>query len=402
MRACVFLVGVVLAASGASSTGAAPPPGPSVAGPRQTATQEPTFRFRSPGAARYLCAFDSTRLHACSVPYSQWLAVGGHVLRVQAVARSGRRSRTVSLAVRVVSATGLYTDARVRVGDGAGVPAVDQGDVWVPNTRAGTLSRVDVASKRVVATLKLGSPGSSGSLDSAVVAGGSVWVARDAADEIDRIDPKTNRIAATIKVDSRPGGLAVGGGFVWAFHFQGESVTRIDPATDVKRVFTVPGASGTGIVYSGNAVWLLTAQPSSLVELDPETGAVLARVPIAAPQPPKHGIVDTWWVTEGGGSLWLTNPNDDRVTRVDPAQATVVASIPVPVAIPFGVAFFQGAVWVAGEGKVVRIDPGTNRPSGTVTLTAHSAPVFTQLTAGGTGLWATDYDAGVLYRLHVP
>ena len=394
-------LGVVLAAGGAAAAGAAAPRAPSVTGPRSTATQEPAFRFRSPGAARYLCAFDSPRLHACAAPYSEWLAVGRHVLRVQAVARSGLHSSTVSVAVRVVSATGLYTDARIRVGDGAGVPAVDGGDVWVPNTRAGTLSRVDVASRRVTATVKLGAPGFGGSLDTAVAAGGSVWVARDAANEIDRIDPQSNTVAARIGVDPRPGGLAVGGGFVWAFHFTGSTVTRIDQSTGEKRVFTVPGASGTGIAYSGDAVWLLTALPSSLVELDPQTGAVLARVAIAAASPARHSLVDTWWLAEGAGSLWLTNPNVDRVTRIDPAAAKAVASIPVPVAIPFGLAFFDGAVWVAGGGRAVRIDPATNRPSGAVTLTAHSAPVFTQLAAGDSGLWATDFDAGVLYRLHV-
>jgi hypothetical protein len=90
------------------------------------------------------------------------------------------------------------------------------------------------------------------------------------------------------------------------------------------------------------------------------------------------------------------------VTRVDVARAKVVASIPVPVQIPFGIAWYRGSAWVAGAGRVIRIDPSTNRPGGTVTLNAHSLPVFTQVAAGPAGLWATDYDEGVLYRLRVP
>ncbi len=220
---------VVLVAAGGGYGGSLRPAAPSVAGPRRTASQEPAFAFRSPGAARFLCAFDSTRLHACPPRYSQWLTVGAHVLRVQAVGRSGAPSRVATVGVRVVSATGLYTDARVKVGAGAGVPAVDGGAVWVPNTRAGTLSRVDAARRSVVATIALGTPPRfTGYLDSAVSAGGSVWVARDVGGEVDRIDPATNRIAARIVVDSRPGGLAAGGGFVWAFHFEGSTITRID------------------------------------------------------------------------------------------------------------------------------------------------------------------------------
>jgi streptogramin lyase len=291
----------------------------------------------------------------------------------------------------------------VQVGRGAGVPAVDANAVWVPNTKDGSVSRVDPRTRRVVKTLKLGAPPRfTGYLDSAVLAGGSVWVARDVGDEIDRIDPARNRLVARIAVDSRPGGLAAGGGDVWAFHFLGPYVTRIDAATGAKKVFTVAGAQGTGIAVAGGAVWLLTANPSSLVKLDPQTGGVLARVAVTPAAPPMHGIVDTWWVAAGGGSLWLANANFDRVTRVDAATAKVTASIRVPEQIPFGVAFYRGAAWVAGEGKVARIDPATNRVTGVVTLSAGSRPVFTQVAAGPAALWATDYDAGVLYRLKTP
>jgi YVTN family beta-propeller protein len=292
---------------------------------------------------------------------------------------------------------------KLKVGRGAGVPAVESTAVWVPNTKDGTVSRVDPHTRKVVKTIKLGAPPRfTGYLDSAVSAGGSVWLARDIGDEVDRIDPKVNRLAARIHVDSRPGGLAAGGGYVWAFHFLGPYVTRLDETTGTKKVFTVQGAAGTGIAYAGDAVWLLTANPSTLIKLDPDTGAVLAKVPVTPSAPPKHGIVETWWVAAGGDSLWVVNANWDRVTRVGVATAKVVASISVPVQIPFGVAWYRGAPWVAGAGKVVRIDPATNKPSGTVTLSPRSQPVFTQVAAGPAGLWATDYDEGMLYRLRVP
>ncbi len=321
---------------------------------------------------------------------------------MQAIGRSGS-SRVVRTTVRVVSKTGLYSTARIKVGDGAGVPAVDKGAVWVPETRTGSVSRVDTATNEVVKTIKLGTPPRfQGYLDAAVAAGGSIWVARDVGGEVVRIDPATNRIVARIKVESRPGGLAAGGGYVWAFHFEGTTVTRIDAYTGARKTFTVAGALGTGIAYAEGAVWLLTDKPSHLIELDPETGAVEARVPVTPRTPPRHGIVDTWWVAAGEGSLWVVNANYDVVTRVDAARAKVVASVAVPVEIPFGVVAGKGAVWVAGEGKVVRIDPRTSRVTGTATLSATSKPVFTQVAFGPAGLWATDYDAARLYHLHVP
>jgi YVTN family beta-propeller protein len=274
--------------------------------------------------------------------------------------------------------------ARIKVGPGAGVPAVDRGAVWVPNTRDGSVSRVDTATTKVVATIKLGAP---------------PRFQGYVGDEIDRIDPRTNRLVARIKVESRPGGLTVGAGYVWAFHFSTGGVTRIDVATGEKKVFTVPGAFGTGIAYAAGAIWLLSVQPASLFKLDPETGAIVARVAVAPSRAPKHGLIDTWWIAAGGGSVWLANPNHDLVTRVDVATAKVAATVPVPVEIPFGVVVGRGAVWVAGAGRVARINPATNRVTGVVTLSKRSVPIFTQVAIGPAGLWATDYKAGILYRI---
>jgi streptogramin lyase len=305
--------------------------------------------------------------------------------------------REVVLALTLVAPPSVAL--HVQVGAGAGVPAVDRGAVWVPNTGDGTVSRVSPGGE-VVATVALGAgAGAGGFLDSAVVAGGSVWVARDAAGEIDRIDPAANQVAKRIKVTARPGGLTSGGGYVWAFHFLGPQVTRLDQATGAKKVFTVPGVAGSGIVYAGNAVWLLSTRPPALVKLDPKTGRVLGRVPIPLGATLKHGIIDAWWVAAGSGSLWVAQANYDRVVRVTGKTAR---AIPVPVAAPFGVAFYRGAAWVAGSGKVARIDPATNRAARPLTLAPGSSPVFTQVVAGPSGLWATDYDKGVLYRLTVP
>jgi virginiamycin B lyase len=305
--------------------------------------------------------------------------------------------REVVLALTLVAPPSVAL--HVQVGGGAGVPAVDRGAVWVPNTGAGTVSRVSPGGE-VVATVALGAgAGAGGYLDSAVVAGGSVWVARDAAGEIDRIDPAANQVAKRIKVAARPGGLTSGGGYIWAFHFLGPQVTRLDQATGAKKVFTVPGVAGSGIVYAGNAVWLLSTRPPALVKLDPKTGRVLGRVPIPLGATLKHGIIDAWWVAAGAGSLWVAQANYDRVVRV---TGKTGRAIPVPVAAPFGVAFYRGAAWVAGSGKVARIDPATNRAARPITLGPGSSPVFTQVAAGPSGLWATDYDKGVLYRLTVP
>ncbi len=128
-----------------------------------------------------------------------------------------------------------------------------------------------------------------------------------------------------------------------------------------------------------------------------------ARVAIAPPGPASHGVIDTWWVAADGGSLWVVNANYDRVTRVDAAQGKVVASIPVPLAIPFGDRGSERASsgWRA-PGRWRGSTRGRTAVTGTVTLSVGSAPIFTQVAAGDSGLWATDYDTGFLYRIHTP
>ena len=47
------------------------------------------------------------------------------------------------------------------------------------------------------------------------VGGGLVWVANTAAGTVSRIDPVSNEVVGTIKVGNAPSGIAFGGDFVW-------------------------------------------------------------------------------------------------------------------------------------------------------------------------------------------
>lgn len=202
-------------------------PAPTVAGPRDTTSARPVYRFSAPGAVGFRCAFDSVALHRCAARYSEVLGTGRHVLRVRAVARDGAQSRTVAVAVTVRNAPTLIATAPIPVGDGAGTPAVGAGAVWVPTTGDGQVARIDPAARTVTARISALTPApmeagcapnvACGYLNAAVVSGGDVWVSGDFAGEVVRIDASTNRLVGRVTVSPRPGGLAVGGGFVWVF-----------------------------------------------------------------------------------------------------------------------------------------------------------------------------------------
>jgi hypothetical protein len=264
-RLVALLVGVAALAAGARAATPAPA-APTVLGPRETESARPFYRFLAARAIGFRCSFDSPRLHRCRSPYTQQLAPGQHLLRVRSVGRGGALSRTVTIGVRILTPLPeLSVGAPLAVGPGAGVPAVGDGDVWVPTTDDGMLVRVTGGT--VASRARVGPASSDGFLDSAVLAGGSVWSSSDAGATVTRLLPP-----ATIAVAERPGGLTAGGGAVWAFHFLRGTVTRIDPASAAATGIEVTDARATGIAYGGDSLWLLTVNPARVLQVDPSSG----------------------------------------------------------------------------------------------------------------------------------
>jgi YVTN family beta-propeller protein len=113
-----------------------------------------------------------------------------------------RLSRIDSASNRVV--------ATVRLDLGAQGLAVMDGSIWVANNLGGTVSRVSAATNRLVRVVHVGKD------PVAVATGdGSVWVANARDGTVSRIDPGRNRVVATIPVGPSPDNIAVGAGRVW-------------------------------------------------------------------------------------------------------------------------------------------------------------------------------------------
>lgn len=99
--------------------------------------------------------------------------------------------------------------------------------VWVVNSAAGSVSRVDPATNRIVATIEIG--GQLG--DGATAADGSVWVPVRDQDVIARIDPATNAVVERIPSGKTPFVLNEAFGDVWVPSFGGEDVWRFRSRT---------------------------------------------------------------------------------------------------------------------------------------------------------------------------
>jgi streptogramin lyase len=153
-------------------------------------------------------------------------------------------------------------------------------------------------------------------------------------------------------------GLAAGGGSVWVGGLGSGDVIRIDPATGKVLARVTVGARVFNLAPAPGAVWAVDNALSMAVRVDTKTAKVTARVPVGF-QP-----YDIEW---GFGSAWVANAGDGTVWRI--TNGKVVKKLKVGTE-PNGLTAYRGAVWVSDHtlGKVVRIDPRTNRITGTVRL----------------------------------
>jgi virginiamycin B lyase len=254
--------------------------------------------------------------------------------------------------------------ARIPIPGNSGVLAVGEGAVWASSDAVPTLTRIDPTSAAVTRTkIEQRNPCSElpGSCGEAAAGNGALWIARLHDNSVLRIDPKNGSIVATIPVGLQPEGIATTPGAVWVVN-KGD-LTKADP---------------------------------SVSRIDPATNQVVATVPIG---PRRFCCADHMSLTAGAGAVWASLPGQHSVVRIDPATNAVAARIHMtgpPCA--FLVADAR-AVWAAGSdctGSVMRIDPRTNRPSGTV----RGAETPIGLVLGFGSLWVADLDAKTIDRVN--
>lgn len=164
----------------------------------------------------------------------------------------------------------------------------------------------------------------------------------------------------TMKVDAGEPtyGLASSGGSVWAGGLGSGNVLRIDPATGKVLQRISIGARVFNLATAPGAVWGIANLTNTATRIDTRTGKVTASVPVG------NGPYDVEW---GFGSAWVSNALDGTVSRITGKK--VVKTIKVGVE-PNGLSAIGRYLWVTDHtaGKLLRLDPRTNRVTGTVPL----------------------------------
>ena len=233
---------------------------------------------------------------------------------------------------------------------------------------------------------------------------GAVWVLDSEAETVARLDPVTQAVER-FAAGPRPTDLAVGGGAVWVGNGAGSesfdqrvttSISRVDPGSlevtgtvELSREQSAhgppPSLGFPQMAVGAGALWAVGAD-NRIYRIDPATSRIVAKIPVVAG-------VNT--LAAGAEGVWFLNWTDHDVTRIDPATNRVADRIPVDG--DSGIAVGGGAVWVTSpdDGRLWRIEPG--RPPRKRPIDVGGQPDF--VSYGDGAAWTGDYQDGVLTRV---
>ena len=91
------------------------------------------------------------------------------------------------------------------------------------------------------------------------------------------------------------------------------------------------------------------ATANSLAVIDPETNDLTATVPTG---------IRPGDVAAGAGDVWVANQADNTITQINPRRRAAVSTTAPPDATVAGLAVGPDGVWIGGERRLLRLDPG--------------------------------------------
>lgn len=188
--------------------------------------------------------------------------------------------------------------------DSEGGIAAGAGSIWIVTDAQSTLTRINAADNRIVATIAL----PSGSFNP-LFADGFVWVSSHAHDGLLQIDPATNKLVATVPVGKGPRFLTAGSGSVWTLNQGDGTISRVNTATAKTTATVAAGVPGEGgeISFGFGAVWA-TVLGYPVTRIDAATNAVTGQWQGAGGDSIRTGF----------GSVWLTDLMHGTISRFAP------------------------------------------------------------------------------------
>jgi len=170
------------------------------------------------------------------------------------------------------------------------------------------------------------------------VGGGSIWVADRLANAVTRVDLASKRVVETIHVGVNPLASSFGFGSLWVADGDSGTIAVLQPGL-VKPLVIRGIPSPYGVSAAAGAVWVASNGTHSVFRIDPDTRAIIARINLHTPT----DFLTT--VSAGPHGVWALEDHD--VVRINPANDRVVADIHFPPNTePKAVTATAGAVWI--------------------------------------------------------
>jgi DNA-binding SARP family transcriptional activator/streptogramin lyase len=245
--------------------------------------------------------------------------------------------------------------------------ASDRRSLWIDDGEADTASLLDRSGHALTNTFAL--PGSPSDM---AVDGGALWVADGTRGLLTKVDSvygvvrsrrfRPRSAPSYYENSSGPTSVAADRAGVWVTDGSPELV-ELDPGTlkVERRIRLAPSLDG--VALGAGSVWAISGDPATVYRLNPATGAVRARVHIAAQRGPEAPYPLA--VAYGAGYVWVLDGNTSDVVKIDPGAGRLLATTQLGVdRLPNRIAAGAGAVWTAnGDGSVTRIDAVTGAVS---------------------------------------
>lgn len=255
----------------------------------------------------------------CSLLVSGCGGGGGGGASEETADPSSRASSASPTSSDASSSTGpaeeLVYEAEIEVGSDPGYATIGAGSVWVGNHADASVSRIDPATNRVVATVEI-----NGEATGMLFAFDAVWTFGALTGLLHRIDPATNEVVAEIRLEGTGGGingLATDGSHVWVSENSGFAY-RIDPASNEVaaqvEVLSEGCGPGANLTFSAGAIWYACWEQPRLWKIDPETAQVTRRFELG-------GMIGS--PADGGDIVWVPSTAEGVVLGVNPANGRV-------------------------------------------------------------------------------
>jgi virginiamycin B lyase len=241
----------------------------------------------------------------------------------------------------------------------------DLNALWVAGSD-GSVSRFDLSTGHMVIAIPISTQAVSAM--TTTTSPPALWVASPTDHTVTRVDMTTNRVAATIAVGAGSDDIETGHGTVWVCNLKDDQgVQEIDPQTNqvttrVTLSYSNFGGTGCGgLQITDDAIWVMTynggGDVTTLLRVDPHAYATVATISL--------GTGDIGFnIAADASGVWVPNVGTSALVRVDAHTNRIVGTLPLSQS-PSGVTLAGGAVWVSSYIQSNHYEP-IKRPSDTL------------------------------------